>query len=74
VVASAVAFGAVTTEYAFDRFLRHAELTDWLHATAAAHPGLMTVEQYGTSHEGRALWLATITDSATGGHDTKPAH
>lgn len=73
-VAGAVAFAAVTTEYAFDRFLRHAELTEWLHATAAAHPGLLTVEQYGTSHEGRALWLATITDSSTGSHDTKPAH
>lgn len=60
--------------YAFDRFLRYAELTQWLHDTAAAHPGLMTVESYGRSYEGRDLWLATITDSSTGSHDTKPAH
>jgi murein tripeptide amidase MpaA len=60
--------------YAFDRFLRYDELTAWLHDTAAAHPGLLTVESYGRSHEGRDLWLATITDTSTGTHDTKPAH
>jgi hypothetical protein len=59
---------------AFDRFLRYDEMTAWLHDTAAAHPGLMTVESYGRSYEGRDLWLATITDSSTGAHDTKPAH
>ena len=60
--------------YAFDRFLRYDEMSEWLHATAAAHPTLMTVEQYGTSHEGRPLLLATITDDATGPHLQKPAH
>ena len=34
----------------------------------------MTVESYGNSYEGRDLWIATITDSSTGAHDTKPAH
>lgn len=62
------------TEYAFDRYLRYDELAEWLHATAAAHPGLLTVEAYGRSHEGRDLLIATVTDSSTGGHDTKPAH
>lgn len=62
------------TEYRFDRFLRYDELTEWLQATAAAHPGLMNVESYGRSHEGRDLWLVTITDGSTGGHDSKPAH
>ncbi|MEZ5249037.1 MAG: M14 family zinc carboxypeptidase [Ilumatobacteraceae bacterium] len=60
--------------YGFDRFLRHDELTSWLHDLAAAHPGLVTIESYGTSHEGRDLWPATITDTSTGAHDTKPAH
>ena len=64
----------MTTSYAFDRFLRYDELTSWLQATAAAHPELMTVESYGQSYEGRDLWLATITDSSNGAHDTKPAH
>ena len=59
--------------YQFDRFLHFDELTDWLRQTVAAHPRIATLEQYGTSHEGRALWLVTITDSSTGTHDTKPA-
>ena len=61
-------------DYSFDRFLRYDELCAWLHAQAAAHPGLVTIETYGRSYEGRDLLLATITDSSTGAHDTKPAH
>ncbi len=49
-------------------------MTSWLHGVADANPGLVTVEQYGTSYEGRPLWLVTVTDHATGAHDTKPAH
>jgi len=60
--------------YSFDRFLRFAELTDWLQSLAADHPGLVTLESYGRSHEGRDLWLLAITDATTGSHDTKPAH
>lgn len=71
-IATTHSVGPVT--YAFDRFLRYDELTRWLHDTAAAHPGLMTVESYGRSYEGRDLWIATITDTSTGAHDTKPAH
>lgn len=58
----------------FDRFLRHEELGAWLDELAAAHPDLMQIETYGRSHEGRELRLVTITDIATGTHDTKPAH
>lgn len=60
--------------YDFDRFLRYDELTTWLHDLVAAHPDLLAIESYGTSHEGRDLWLVTATDAATGAHDTKPAH
>ncbi len=60
--------------YGFDRFLRYDEMTAWLRATAAAHPNLMSVDSYGHSHEGRDLWVATITDATTGTHDSKPAH
>lgn len=62
------------SSYNFDRFLRYDEMAAWLRATAAAHPNLMTVESYGKSHEGRDLLVATITDSTTGTHDSKPAH
>lgn len=60
--------------YAFDRFLRHDEMTAWLTDIVAAHPSLAVLERYGTSHEGRALWLVTITDSSTGAAADKPAH
>ena len=61
-------------DYRFDRFLRYPELVDWVDGLAATHPDLVAVESYGTSFEGRDLMLVTVTDSATGGHDTKPAH
>ena len=61
-------------EYGFDRYLRYDELVQWLRSKAAAHPQLVSLESYGTSHEGRDLWLVTITDTSTGSHDTKPAH
>ena len=60
--------------YDFDRFLRYDEMAAWLRALAAAHPTLVTVESYGQSHLGRDLLLATVTDSRSGEHHTKPAH
>lgn len=61
-------------DYGFDRYLRHDELTAWLRHVADTHPGLVTLDTYGTSYEGRPLQIVTITDSSTGAHDTKPAH
>jgi hypothetical protein len=60
--------------YEFDRYLRYDELTAWLRGMADANPGLVAIESYGTSFEGRDLWLVTVTDTSTGAHDTKPAH
>ncbi len=61
-------------EYQFDRYLRYDELVEWLGAMRDRHPDLVTLETYGASHEGRPLWLVTVTDASTGAHDTKPAH
>ena len=60
--------------YGFDRHLRYDELVGWLHELAGASGGLVALETYGRSFEGRDLWLATVTDPSTGSHDTKPAH
>jgi murein tripeptide amidase MpaA len=57
----------------FDHLYSYDELTDLVHGLAAAHPGLLTVESAGRSHEGRDLWLATVTNRASGAHDEKPA-
>lgn len=54
-------------------FLAHAELTARLLRWAHDHPDVMTLASAGRSHEGRELWLATLTDGATGAAIDKPA-
>src|SRR6476661_6634107 len=58
---------------AIDRFYRYAELTELLHAFAREHPGLVSIEAIGKSHEGREIWTLTVTNSATGPASEKPA-
>lgn len=57
----------------FDTFYRHAELTRLLHDYADARPELVRVVSIGKSYEGRDIWLATVTNSATGPAEDKPA-
>lgn len=57
----------------FDRYYRYDDLTGLLHAYAQEYPGLVTVESIGKSHEGRDLWLATVTNFASGPAAEKPA-
>jgi murein tripeptide amidase MpaA len=58
---------------AFDRFYRYADLTAIVHQLAVEHPNLLRIESIGRSSEGRDIWLATITNDATGKADEKPA-
>jgi murein tripeptide amidase MpaA len=58
---------------AFDRFYRYAELTDLLHALVREYPGLASVEAIGKSHEGRDIWVVTLTNAQTGAAADKPA-
>jgi len=58
---------------AFDRFYRYAELTALLHQFASEHPALVSIESIGRSHEGRDIWVLTVTNSATGPAADKPA-
>lgn len=57
----------------FDRLYGYDELTSALRTLAQARPDLLTVESIGRSYEGRDIWLATATNTATGPHDEKPA-
>jgi len=57
----------------FDRFPHFDELTEWLQLIADASDGLVELSSIGQSHEGRDLWLATVTNPATGPHHDKPA-
>jgi murein tripeptide amidase MpaA len=57
----------------FDTFYRHEELSQLLHDYAAAAPGLVRIESMGKSHEGRDIWVATVTNFSTGDPEDKPA-
>jgi murein tripeptide amidase MpaA len=57
----------------FDHFYRHDELTRLLFDYAEARPDLMRVESIGKSHEGRDVWVAVLTEFATGADADKPA-
>jgi murein tripeptide amidase MpaA len=57
----------------FDRFVRYAELTELVHALAREHPHLVVLESIGRSHEGRDIWVLTVTNAATGPAADKPA-
>ena len=46
---------------------RHVQ--DWV----GTHPEIATVESIGQSHEGRDLWLVTVTNRETGEAEAKPA-
>jgi murein tripeptide amidase MpaA len=58
---------------AFDRFYRYAELTELLNALATEYPDLCAITSIGRSHEGREIWLATLTNARTGPAADKPA-
>jgi murein tripeptide amidase MpaA len=57
----------------FDRFLRYPDLTRLLYDYADAYPGLVQVDSAGKSHEGRDIWVVTLTSAATGLAADKPA-
>ncbi len=57
----------------FDRYYRYDDLTRLLHAYAEEFPQLVQVQSLGKSYEGRDIWLATLTNRATGAAEEKPA-
>ena len=57
----------------FDTFYRYDDLTRILKAFADEYPQLVQVASIGKSYEGRDIWLATVTNTATGPAEEKPA-
>jgi hypothetical protein len=57
----------------FDKFYKYAELTAILQAWAGEHPDRFKLASIGKSFEGRDIWLATVTNFATGPDTEKPA-
>ncbi|MGZ5236378.1 MAG: M14 family metallopeptidase, partial [Caldimonas sp.] len=64
---------SATPALRFDIFYKYDELTRLLFAFAEAHPTLVAVRSIGKSHEGRDIWVATVTNLATGSAEDKPA-
>jgi len=58
---------------AFNRYYRYDELTQLLRDYEAEFGGLVEMSSIGKSHEGRDIWLMTVTDKATGPALEKPA-
>ncbi|NTV64633.1 MAG: carboxypeptidase, partial [Oscillochloris sp.] len=57
----------------FARYYRPHEVADILAALVEEYPDLATLRSIGKSHEGRDLWLITLTNQATGPDNEKPA-
>ncbi len=57
----------------YDHYYRYPELTQILHDFAAAYPHLVRIESIGKSYEGRDIWVAAVTNDATGPDLHKPA-
>ncbi|HQX61931.1 MAG TPA: M14 family metallopeptidase [Thermomicrobiales bacterium] len=55
------------------RFHTFDEMTGLLKGLVATYPTLATIESIGQSHEGRDIWLLTITNQQTGAAGDKPA-
>ena len=57
----------------FNHYFTNAELNHLLEDWVAMFPDLINVSSIGTSHEGRPIWLLTLTNHATGTDMEKPA-
>ncbi len=57
----------------FNHYFTNAELNHLLEDWVATYPDLAQVSSIGTSHEGRPIWLLTLTNHATGTDVEKPA-
>lgn len=57
----------------FDHYYRYDELTQILNEFVRDYPNFVRLESIGKSYEGREVWLATVTNTATGADKEKPA-
>ncbi|NJN14867.1 MAG: carboxypeptidase [Oscillochloris sp.] len=58
----------------FMRYYRPHEVAEALQGFAEEFPQLASLRSIGKSHEGRDLWLITLTNQATGNDEEKPAY
>jgi murein tripeptide amidase MpaA len=57
----------------FTSYYKYADLTNTLNAFASEFPNLCRIQSIGKSYEGRDIWVAILTNTATGADMDKPA-
>jgi murein tripeptide amidase MpaA len=57
----------------FNRYFTNADIEGLLQEWIEKYPQLATLSSIGRSYEGRPIWLLTLTNTATGAPETKPA-
>lgn len=65
---------ATAAEWRPDRYYTYSLLTELLQGWVADYPRLATLSSIGASAEGRAIWVVTVTNQATGPDHEKPAY
>jgi len=63
----------VISDIKFDKYYLYDELTAYLKEFTAAYPQFVELSSIGKSFEGREIWVVTLTSSATGAAEEKPA-
>ncbi len=59
---------------AYNRYYRFDEFTAILHQLVRDYPQLLSMQSAGKSHEGRDIWVLTVTNQASGAAADKPAY
>ena len=57
----------------FDHFFTNEELNHLLDEWTATYPNLIQISSIGNSHEGKPIWMLTLTNRSTGADLDKPA-
>lgn len=63
-----------TMKIQHDRYYRYEAFTALLQQLVRDHPRLLLIESIGNSHEGRDIWVLTVTNQDTGAAADKPAY
>ncbi|MFZ0544371.1 MAG: M14 family metallopeptidase [Candidatus Promineifilaceae bacterium] len=62
------------TDIRFDTYYRYEAITKFLREWADQFPNLCRLDSLGKSHEGRDIWVVTLTQAETGPDKEKPAY
>ncbi len=62
-----------STDFTFE-YYDHSAIKDCLDQIASKHPELVRIEHIGSTHEGREIWCAVVTNFDTGAELDKPAY